>query len=110
MTSKRGERVYAVFEAALNRDAAGRAALLRELCAGDPELRAEVERLLTRDAEAERDRFLATPASTDHGAPRRGSPGDWTTDFHRARSPGRGEPRAPATSERVAAGARRSSL
>jgi hypothetical protein len=62
MTSEGSERVYAAFEAALKCDAAGRAAFLQELGADHPELRAEVERLLAQDAEAERDRFLAAPA------------------------------------------------
>ena len=53
MTPERGERVYEVFEAALECDPAGRAALLDELCGGDPELRAEVERLLADDERAE---------------------------------------------------------
>ena len=50
MTPERGQRVYAVFEAALKCDPAGRAALLDELCTDDPELRVEVERLLAQDA------------------------------------------------------------
>ena len=49
MTPERGQRIYEVFQAALGCDPAGRPALLDGLCAGDPELRAEVERLLARD-------------------------------------------------------------
>jgi hypothetical protein len=61
MNPERGQRVYTIFEAVLRCDPAGRLALLEELCAGDPALRAEVERLLAQDVEAERDRFLAPP-------------------------------------------------
>ena len=74
MSPERGKRVYAVFEAVLQCDPAGRAALLEKLCAGDPELRAEVERLLDQDAQAERDRFLATrprPSGTAQVSARR---------------------------------------
>ena len=49
MTPERGQRVYAIFEEGLRCDPAGRAALLDELCAGNAELRAEVERLLADD-------------------------------------------------------------
>ena len=65
MTPERGQPIYAVFETALKCDPAGRAALLDERCADDPKLRAEVERLLVQDTEAERDGFLATPGSAD---------------------------------------------
>jgi hypothetical protein len=59
MNAERSERLYAVFDAVLKADdPAGRAALLDELCAGDPALRAEVERLLADDERASRDRFL----------------------------------------------------
>jgi len=88
MTPERGQRVYADFEAALNCDAAGRAALLDELCAGDPELRAEVERLLAQDAEAAQDRFLATQTSTDRDALRRDKSTDGKTESYWARSLG----------------------
>jgi WD40 repeat protein len=59
MTPNRGDQVYAVFEAALKCEPAGRAARLDELCTADPDLRAEVERLLAQDEQASRDRFLA---------------------------------------------------
>ena len=49
MNPERGQRVYTIFEAALRCDPAGRAALLDTLCGDDPELRAEVERLLADD-------------------------------------------------------------
>ncbi len=65
-----GQRIHAVFGAAVKSDPDGRAALLEELCAGDSELRTEVERLLIQDAKAERDGFLATPGSTKRDAPR----------------------------------------
>ena len=38
MNPERGQQVYTIFEAALRCDRAGRATLLEELCAGDPEL------------------------------------------------------------------------
>jgi len=86
MTPERSQRVYAVFEAALRCDLAGRAALLEELCAGDPELRAEVERLLARDAEAGRDCFMATPASTERDALRLDRSTDGKSEFDWAQS------------------------
>src|SRR5262249_61915765 len=49
--------------AALECDPAGRAALLDELCGGDAELRAEVERLLAQDEQATREHFLTPPGS-----------------------------------------------
>src|SRR4051794_14225990 len=78
METERSEKVNAVFDAALPLDRADREALLRERCAGDPELRAEVERLLTdheallREACAEApelragaERLLADPVRGD---------------------------------------------
>src|SRR5262249_45927412 len=95
MSPERGERLYAVFEAALERVPAGRAALLDELCAGDGELRAVVERLLSQDGEAERDRFMESPASTG-GAPRLdGTDDDGSALGGAIRSEGTGE-EAPA--------------
>jgi hypothetical protein len=67
MNPERGQRVYTVFEAALQCDPAGRAALLVTLCGDDRELRAEVERLLADDERASRDRFLADPAPPGQG-------------------------------------------
>lgn len=46
MAPESSERVYTVFEAALRCNPAGRAALLADLSSSDPELHAEVERLL----------------------------------------------------------------
>src|SRR5262249_39139665 len=67
MTLERDQRVYTLFEAALRCDPAGRQALLEEACAGDPALRAEVERLLAQDTEAERGGFLAPPTPPGWG-------------------------------------------
>jgi len=86
MTPERGQRVYAVFEAALKCDQAGRAALINELSGEDPQLGAEVEQLLAQDAEAERDRFMADPASTDRDAPRRDESSHGNSEFGWARS------------------------
>ena len=82
MTPERGQRVYAVFEAALACDPVGRAALLEALCADDLELRAEVERLLAQDAQADRDHFLATPASMGRDALRSDKSTDGKSQFH----------------------------
>ena len=84
MTPERGERVSAIFEAALKCDPAGRSALLERLCGGDPELRAEVESLLAQDAEAERAGFLAPPSSPGPGetGPRRAAFGLLGLDVH----------------------------
>ncbi|MGO9923573.1 MAG: SUMF1/EgtB/PvdO family nonheme iron enzyme [Isosphaeraceae bacterium] len=87
MTPECGQRVYAVFEAALKCGQAGRAALIKELSGDDPQLAAEVERLLTQDAEAERDRFMADPASTDRDAPRRDESSHGKSDFDSEQSP-----------------------
>jgi WD40 repeat protein len=71
MTADRWRQIYELFQEALPLDAPARRALLDERCAADPELRAEVERLLARDAEAERQEFLEPPATTT----RNGDPG-----------------------------------
>ena len=57
----RWQRVKEIFHAAAGRDAAGRAAFLAEACAGDAELRREVESLLVADARSG-DGFLEAPA------------------------------------------------
>jgi WD40 repeat protein/tetratricopeptide (TPR) repeat protein/tRNA A-37 threonylcarbamoyl transferase component Bud32 len=67
MNPERGQRVHAIFEAALRCDPAGRAALLDAVCGDDPELRAEVVRLLADDERASRDRFLAAPTPPGQG-------------------------------------------
>ena len=58
MTPERGRQIYEIFEATLRCDPSGRATLLDELCGGDVDLRAEVERLLADDERAGRDDFL----------------------------------------------------
>jgi serine/threonine protein kinase len=64
MSPERDRRVYALFDETLRCDPAGRRALLEERCAGDPELRTEVERLLAWDDEAEREGFLESSNPT----------------------------------------------
>jgi hypothetical protein len=59
MTTDRNRRIYELFSAVMVCDPAVRATRLEELCAGDAELRAEVERLLVQDAQASRGDFLA---------------------------------------------------
>src|SRR5262245_34360888 len=86
MTPERGQRIYMVFEAALKSDPDGRAGLLEELCAGDPVLRSEVERLLALDAEAERDGFLAGPASMAQDEQRPDESIDGDSEFDRITS------------------------
>jgi serine/threonine protein kinase len=58
--SKRLHEVEALYRAALEREPAERRAFLAEACAGDEELRQEVQSLLAYDERAER--FLETPA------------------------------------------------
>jgi eukaryotic-like serine/threonine-protein kinase len=64
MTPERWRQVCVLFAAALRCPAADRAVLLGEACAADPDLRAEVERLLADDADAGRDGFLEVPTVT----------------------------------------------
>ena len=52
MDPQRWRRVGAIFDEAVDTDAAGRGALLERLCTGDAELRREVEALLAADAGA----------------------------------------------------------
>ncbi len=66
MTPDRWQQVYELFNEALLLAPEDRQALLDARCAADPELRAEVERLLARDVEAEREDFLAPPHDTTH--------------------------------------------
>src|SRR5436305_11694559 len=70
MSPDHDRRVYALFEVAVKCDPAGRSALLDEHCAGDSELRTEVERLLAWDDEAEREGFLEHPNPSGAGASR----------------------------------------
>src|SRR5437870_1402732 len=60
MKSKRLQEVEALYRAALEREPAERRAFLDEACAGDEELRGEIESLLAYDARAAG--FLETPA------------------------------------------------
>jgi serine/threonine protein kinase/TolB-like protein/Flp pilus assembly protein TadD len=60
MTPERWQRVEELFHAALEREASQRAAFLDEACAGDPDLRRQVEALLAYDAEESS--FLEAPA------------------------------------------------
>src|SRR4051794_2395265 len=53
MNADRWQQLKELFEAALECSAAARPALLDRLCAGDPELRRELEQLLASDAEAD---------------------------------------------------------
>ena len=60
MKPERWQQIDRVFQAALEYEPDERAAFLDEACAGDPNLRREVEALLACDAEAET--FIETPA------------------------------------------------
>jgi eukaryotic-like serine/threonine-protein kinase len=60
MTRERWQQLEAVLDRSLELTPAERAAYLKETCAGDPELRSEVEALLSADDEA--GAFLSQPA------------------------------------------------
>ncbi|HEY2294503.1 MAG TPA: serine/threonine-protein kinase, partial [Thermoanaerobaculia bacterium] len=60
MEPERWRRIEALLDEMFERPAGERRAFLDEACAGNPELRAQMEALLTADEEAEG--FLATPA------------------------------------------------
>ena len=60
MKPERNRQIDGVFQAALARNQAERAAFLDEACAGDPALRREVEALLSSDEQAEG--FIESPA------------------------------------------------
>ncbi len=60
MTPDRRDEVERICQAALEHDAAARAAFLADACAGDAALRREVESLLAHEHTAER--FIETPA------------------------------------------------
>ncbi len=64
MTPERWQRICDLFDQARQIDPEARDALLRTACDGDPELRAEVERLLADDAGASRDGFLDLPTAS----------------------------------------------
>ena len=69
MTPDRWQQLCAVFDKAVRCEPDRLEALLAEACMGDPELRAEVERMLAADADALRESFLDVP--TDPSAPSR---------------------------------------
>ena len=79
MTPERWQEVERIYQAALDHDPSARSAFLDEACAGDAELRREVESLL--DAHKPDDRFLESPA-LDGDCPRTGrrgtASGSWT--------------------------------
>src|SRR5467141_1807921 len=52
MTPERLQQIEELYHSALERDAAGRAAFIKEACNGDEELRQEVESLLASEAQA----------------------------------------------------------
>ena len=60
MTPERWQQIEEIYHAALARDERGRAAYVREACAGNDALRQEVESLLAHEGTAEG--FLGTPA------------------------------------------------
>ncbi len=64
MTPERWQRVCILFAAAMRCDPEGRETLLHEACGDDPDLRAEVERLLADDRAASRDGFLDVPTAS----------------------------------------------
>jgi Tol biopolymer transport system component len=63
VTSERYQQVKLVLQAALELDPAAQSALLDRACAGDPELRTEVESLLRYDSAS--DAFLERPAAEE---------------------------------------------
>jgi serine/threonine protein kinase len=60
MSTNRRERVLRLYHAALARDAEDRSAFLADVCAGDSELRREVDALLAHDPPSD---FLGAPAA-----------------------------------------------
>ena len=73
MTPERWSKVREIFDAAVARAPAGRAAFLDEACAGDTDLRREVESLLT-SARGAPSSFLESPAPIDVSASSAPSP------------------------------------
>jgi WD40 repeat protein/tRNA A-37 threonylcarbamoyl transferase component Bud32 len=67
MNPDQEQRVYTAFGAVLRSAPAERSALLAELCAGDSEVRAAVERLLADDRCASADHFLTVPGGGTDG-------------------------------------------
>src|SRR4051812_1530069 len=68
MTPGWWQQVYDLFSEALALEPDERNALLQRRCAGDPSMRAEVERLLASDVRAELEDFLIPPAETNQDA------------------------------------------
>src|SRR5258707_4302846 len=66
MKPERWGRIESIFHKVLEAEESRRAAVLEESCAGDEELRREVESLLVHDAEA--GSFIETPAFADADA------------------------------------------
>ncbi len=64
MTPERWQRICALFHEVQQCDPAGRETLLQHACGDDPDLRAEVERLLADDRAASRDGFLDVPTAS----------------------------------------------
>jgi len=60
MTAERWQQITNIFEVALQRDGSARAAYLTEACAGDDELRREVDAMLASHERASR--FIEEPA------------------------------------------------
>lgn len=60
MTAERWQQITRIFEAALNRDPASRAAFVAEACPGDDQLRQEVEAMLSSHERA--GGFIESPA------------------------------------------------
>src|SRR5215471_11159316 len=71
MKQERWQRVEALFHTALEREPGARQAFLDDACAGDADLRRQVELLLTKEAEA--GSFLETPAIRDLTATQTGA-------------------------------------
>src|SRR5450755_3609372 len=65
MKSERWEKIESIFHKALEAEESRRAAVLEESCAGDEDLRREVESLLAHHSEA--GSFIETPAFADAG-------------------------------------------
>ena len=76
MTAKRWQQIERVYLAALACDESGRPAMLEHACAGDTELRREVETLLAQEPRVER--FLESRGFLGDAASERGGadPGD----------------------------------
>jgi serine/threonine-protein kinase len=96
MTPDRWRRLGEVFEAALRSEAASRESVLRRACAGDLELRAEVDRLLAQDARAGAEGFLSFLDGRGAGAERGESLARYLGETGlMPRCPGCGEPLRP---------------